>query len=70
MLDPITTPQAAAIIGVSRPRVHQLIVRGELPAVKIGRSWLVERAAAESFVRKPVGNRTGRPRTPITPPGP
>jgi excisionase family DNA binding protein len=63
MTDPITTPQAAAIIGVSRPRIHQLITRGELPAVKIGRSWLVERAAAENFVRKPVGNFTGRPRT-------
>jgi len=63
MTDPITTPQAAAIIGVSRPRIHQLITRGELPAVKIGRSWLVERAAAVAFQRKPVGNRTGKPRT-------
>jgi hypothetical protein len=36
-----TAPQLALRWGMTRGRVHQLIVSGALPAVKVGRDWLI-----------------------------
>jgi excisionase family DNA binding protein len=54
----ITTKQAAAELGVSDSRVRQLIIGGELPAQRFGRSHMIKRSDLKNVV---VGNR-GRPR--------
>jgi len=37
-----TAPEVAAVLGVSRQRIHQLIVEGRIPAARrLGRDWLI-----------------------------
>lgn len=44
----LTATDAAHLLGVTRQRVHQLIQADALEAVRMGRFWLVSRAAVES----------------------
>jgi excisionase family DNA binding protein len=57
LADPLTTPEAARILGVSRQRVHQLVKAGILAGRRIGRDWHVERASvlARSRVERTSG---------------
>lgn len=60
MVDPITTEEAAKLLGISARRVLVLIKDGRLPARMIGKSrvYLIERADLEKIgERKP-----GRPK--------
>lgn len=43
----LTTTQAAEILNVSQIAIRQHIRRGNLPAVKIGRDWLIAPADLE-----------------------
>lgn len=53
----ITTAQTAESLQVSRSRILKLIAAGRLPAVKLGRDWLIRPEDLELVrVRKP-----GRP---------
>ena len=54
----LTVKQAATKIGVSVPRVHQLIQEGRLPAEKLGRDWIIETSDLEKLKLRP----TGRPK--------
>ena len=59
MANLLTTAQAAAALGVTRPRVIQLINAGRLPAEKVGMQFLIKPADLEKVKdRKP-----GRPAT-------
>lgn len=62
MSDQLAVPEAANILGLSPNRVRALISRGQLPALKIGGRWLVERAAVEARRRREISN--GRPFAP------
>ena len=58
----LTTAQAAAILQVTRRRVHAIIAAGRLPARKLGRDWLIEPADLAAYRplpsgRPPVGGR-------------
>lgn len=54
----LTIRQIAEDLGVSVPRVHQLIKENRLKAEKVGRDWIVSNVALTDDVR----NRpTGRP---------
>lgn len=55
----ITTAEAARILQVTVPRVHQLISAGALSAEKIGRDLLVDRFSVNQRLANPV--RPGRP---------
>jgi excisionase family DNA binding protein len=37
----LTTKQAAEMLGISDSRIRQLILDGQVPAVKAGRDWLI-----------------------------
>jgi excisionase family DNA binding protein len=53
-----TTASAAQILGVSQPRIRQLIKDGRIPAEKRGRDLLITQAALDRFIshgRKNVG---------------
>lgn len=54
----LTTQETATRLGVSRPRVYQLIAEGKLSAEKIGRDYLVEESSLENV--KTYG-KSGRP---------
>lgn len=58
MTDPITTAEAAALLGVTPNRVKQYIEDGRLPAKKFARAWMIERRD----VAKVGERKAGRPR--------
>lgn len=45
-----TVPEAAALLGVGRTSIYELMKSGDLRSVKIGARRLVLRASIESFV--------------------
>lgn len=49
----LTTTEAAALLGVSRPRVLTLIHLGTLEAKKHGRDWQVDEASVEAYKTSP-----------------
>ncbi len=53
----ITPPEAAALIGIGRTRIYDLIARGVIPSIRIGRSVRVPVDALKEWVatRKPEG---------------
>ena len=54
----ISTKRAAEILGVNDSRVRQLILGGRLPAMKIGRDWIIR----EKDLKKVADRKPGRPR--------
>ncbi|MEJ5944278.1 helix-turn-helix domain-containing protein [Pseudokineococcus basanitobsidens] len=46
----MTVAEVAEELRVSRMTVYRLIERGELPAVRVGRSYRVPQAAAAAYV--------------------
>jgi excisionase family DNA binding protein len=54
----INTKQAAKLLGVNYSRVRQLILAGRLPALKIGRDWIIK----ERDLKKVADRKVGRPR--------
>jgi excisionase family DNA binding protein len=59
MIEPISTAEAASLLALSATRVRAMVSRGQLPAVKVGGRWLVERSAVEQRRRgeAPRGRR-------------
>jgi excisionase family DNA binding protein len=55
----LTTQQAAERLGISQPRIYQLISEGRLPAQKVGRDYVIN----EEDLRL-AENRPGRGRPP------
>jgi len=54
----INTTQAAQQLGVTRRRVQALIQSGRLPAVKLGRDWIIQ----EKHLKLVTVRKPGRPR--------
>lgn len=54
-MDFISVDQAASALGVSPRRVRALIGSKQLPAVKLGRSWAVDRSMLRSRGRREAG---------------
>ena len=40
----LTVEQAGALLGISRSAAYQAVATGELPALRIGRRWIVPTA--------------------------
>ncbi len=51
----MTVKQVADELGVSVPRVHQLIQEQRLPAEKLGRDWIIESSDLEKVRDRPTG---------------
>lgn len=49
----VTVPEAAEMIGVSRAFAYEMVARGELPVVKLGRRSLVPLRALERLLDDP-----------------
>lgn len=52
----LTTQEAGKILGVTPQRVLALIRAGRLPAIKVGRDWLIARKDLATFEKRPQGN--------------
>ncbi len=52
--DPISTRDAATLLGMSRRNVRHLIARGHLAAEPMGRDRFLSRRAVEAYARNPV----------------
>ena len=50
LLHPVT--EAAAILGIGRSMLYQLMAAGEIQTVKIGRRTLVTQAELERYVQR------------------
>ena len=48
----ISVPEAAAMLGVSRNFAYELVKRGELPVIKLGKRLLIPRTALEKMVER------------------
>lgn len=48
----LRVPEAARLLGVGRTTLYEMLARGELRPVHIGRAVRVERAEVEAFVRR------------------
>jgi len=59
MTAPVTTKQAAQILGCNASRVRQLILSGRLHAKKHGRDWLMSKNTILKFAR--LERKSGRP---------
>lgn len=46
----LTVPEAAATLGISRALAYELIARGELPNLRLGRRIVVPRLALERLI--------------------
>jgi hypothetical protein len=55
----VSLPEAAKIADVTPRHMQRLAEGGVVTAIKVGRNWLVDRAAAAAFERSPS---VGRPR--------
>lgn len=49
----LTTTEAAAVLGVSRRRVNELIKLGTLRATKPGRDWDIDPVSVETYKNSP-----------------
>ena len=58
----LMVPQVAALLGVSQPRVHQLIKTGRLKAERCGHYWLIRPADVEAVRVRVTGWPKGRKR--------
>jgi excisionase family DNA binding protein len=62
----LSVPEVAALRGVTRPAVHAAVAEGRLPALRVGRFWVIREADAlawfpRSYRRSAVG-RSGEVR--------
>ena len=46
----MSVEEAAEALGVSRGLAYELVARGELPALRLGRRWVIPRRALEQML--------------------
>jgi excisionase family DNA binding protein len=51
MSDRMTVPEIATRLSIGRAAVYQMLERGVIPAIRIGKRWLVTRYAFEKWER-------------------
>ena len=53
----MTVEEAGAVLGISRSLAYELVRRGELPSLRLGRRVVVPARALEALVDNPIGSR-------------
>ena len=46
----LTVTEAAAVLGISRTHAYELVARGELPALRLGRRIVIPRRSLERLL--------------------
>lgn len=52
----LTVAEVAAVVRVSKMTVYRMVHNGELPAVRVGRSFRVAQSDVDEFLRKSFFN--------------
>ena len=52
----LTIEEVAEILRVNKRTVYRLAVKGEIPAIRIGKSWRINFAELEEFLKKETEN--------------
>ena len=52
-MNPLSAPQAARRLGLKPAMVRRHCQNGDLPAVKVGGTWVIDEADLEAFAKKP-----------------
>ena len=65
MTTTLTTNEVQRVLKVSRPTLYRLIVNGELPAVKVGRTWRIRQQDLSEYLKPknqnlPKGSKTNK----------
>lgn len=55
----LTVEEAAELLGVGRTSAYEGVRSGEIPAIRVGRRWLVPRAAFMKFLEGQHGENGG-----------
>ncbi|WP_041458719.1 excisionase family DNA-binding protein [Ammonifex degensii] len=45
-------PEFAAAVGLGKSLIYELVKRGEIPSIRVGRRILIPRSAAEEWLRR------------------
>lgn len=53
----LTVPETAKLLRISRNLAYELVARGELPAVRLGRVIRIPRGALNDWVKESAGGR-------------
>ena len=53
----VSAPEAARLLGVSKPTIYQYIHRGDFPSFKLGNRTLVSVAGLQEWIRKQVNEQ-------------
>ena len=48
----LTVPEVAARLGLGRSLIYQLLMRGEIPSIKVGRARRVPSQGLEKFIAR------------------
>ena len=59
----LTVPEAARVLGIGRSTVYELIARGDLEVVHIGRSCRVPVSAIEAYIERLQAGEAVTPRS-------
>ena len=51
----LTVPEAASMLRIGRNLAYELVARGELPALRLGRVIRIPRGALNDWVRESAG---------------
>jgi excisionase family DNA binding protein len=54
--DVLSITEAAALLRLGRSLAYEAVQRGELPAVRVGRKWLVSKTSLQEFVNGKQGS--------------
>ena len=62
-LDLLTVPETARVLRIGRNLAYELVARGEIPSVRLGRAIRVPRASLEQWLEAESATRRvrGRP---------
>jgi excisionase family DNA binding protein len=52
----LSVTEAARLLGISRALAYELVARGELPSLRLGRRIVVPRRALEALLEAAVGD--------------
>lgn len=55
----LTVPEAAELLRLSRNGTYELIARGEIPSIRLGRSIRVPRSALDAWLLSAAGRVSG-----------
>lgn len=50
----LSVPDAATLLGISRAHAYELVARGELPHLRLGRRIVIPRVALEALLAVPT----------------